>query len=90
MIHHDSPVSHILYTLVILLHTIVYSLYTLVQVAPIVKARMVAEGTMMMNYQPLQDLPNFLRMTLTAPRATKEDMDFVLDEVERLGRDIDV
>ena len=51
---------------------------------------MVAEGTMMMNYQPLQDLPNFLRMTLTAPRATKEDMDFVLDEVERLGRDIDV
>jgi len=55
-----------------------------------VKARMVEKGSMMMNYQPLNELPNFLRMTLTAPRATKEDMHFVLDEVERLGKDIEV
>ena len=50
---------------------------------------MVAAGSMMMTYHPLLDHPNFLRMTLSNPQACPEDMDFVLDEVERLGKDIE-
>ena len=43
----------------------------------------------MMNYQPLGKLPNFFRMTVTnSPKLTESDMDFVLDEVERLGQDL--
>ena len=46
----------------------------------------------MMNYQPMpsQNLPNFLRMTVITQQVCKEDMDFILDEVERIGRDLDV
>lgn len=60
------------------------------KVAPVIKARMVAKGSMMIGFQPLAGLPNSIRMTLAAPHATQEDMDFVLDEVERLGHDIEV
>lgn len=45
----------------------------------------------MMTYQPLPGgIPNFLRMTLTAPKATEEDMDFLLDEIDSLGYNIEV
>ncbi len=60
------------------------------KVAPVIKARMVAKGSMMIGFQPLGELPNFIRMTLAVPQATEEDMDFVLDEVERLGMDVQV
>ena len=61
------------------------------KVAPTVKALMVSKGSMMMTYQPLPGgIPNFLRMTLTAPKATEEDMDFLLDEIDSLGYNIDV
>lgn len=52
---------------------------------------MVTEGTMMISYQPLRDFPNFFRMvTVTSPAASEADMDFVLDELERLGADLQV
>lgn len=35
---------------------------------------------------PTGDRPNFFRIVLTAPHATETDMDFVLDEIERLGK----
>ncbi len=61
----------------------------LTKVAPIIKARMVAKGNMLMAYQPLPGgVPNCLRMVIINPRSTKEDMDFVLDEIEALGHDI--
>ena len=63
----------------------------LTKVAPLLKARMVEKGSMMIGYQPLPGgVPNFLRMVTVAPRATKEDMDFLLDEIERLGQNIEV
>ncbi len=61
------------------------------KVAPIIKARMVAKGNMMMAYQPLPGgVPNCLRMVIINPMSTKEDMDFVLDEIAALGYDITV
>lgn len=63
----------------------------LTKVAPIIKARMVAKGSMMLAYQPLPGgVPNCLRMVTINPWSTKEDMDYVLDEVETLGHDIKV
>ena len=44
----------------------------------------------MVGYQPLNGLPNFFRMVVAAPKATEADMEFVLDEIERLARDLDV
>ncbi len=59
------------------------------KVAPVIKARMVEKGSTMVTYQPLRELPNFFRMTLTTPTSV-EDLDWLLDEIELLGRDIDV
>ena len=61
------------------------------KVAPTIKALMVSKGSLMITYQPLPGgIPNFFRMTLTAPKATKEDMDFLLDEIDRLGYNLEV
>lgn len=65
--------------------------YFLTQVPSIIKARMVQEGTMMIGYQPLasKNLVNFFRLVNTStPMTTNADMDFVLDEIERLGKDL--
>ena len=51
---------------------------------------MVLAGSMMICYQPLGDMPNFLRMVTVATTATEEDMDFVLNEIERIGADVSV
>lgn len=32
--------------------------------------------------------PNFFRMVTTAPQGTEADMDFLLNEIERLGKDL--
>ncbi|XP_038044200.1 glutamate decarboxylase 1-like isoform X2 [Patiria miniata] len=58
------------------------------KVAPAIKARMMATGTLMVGYQPLGDKVNFFRMVFSNPAATKADVDFLLDETERLGRDL--
>lgn len=64
---------------------------TPLQVAPLLKARMVQQGTLMIGYQPLasKNLVNFFRMVTTCiPTPTTAHMDFVLDEIERLGADL--
>ncbi|XP_071541227.1 cysteine sulfinic acid decarboxylase-like isoform X2 [Panulirus ornatus] len=63
----------------------------LAKVAPALKARMVRQGTLMIGYQPIasKNLVNFFRMVTTCtPTPTHADMDFVLDEIERLGADL--
>lgn len=45
-------------------------------------------GTMMVGYQPLADKVNFFRVVLFSPLVTQKDVDFVLDEIERLGNDL--
>ena len=49
------------------------------------------QGTMLIQHNPLaeHDLPNFLRLTLKGEKSTIEDMDYILEEIDRLGQDID-
>ncbi|KAK7482347.1 hypothetical protein BaRGS_00026366, partial [Batillaria attramentaria] len=58
------------------------------KVAPTIKARMMEAGTTMVQYQPLGNLPNCFRVALSNPVVTLADLDFLVDEIERLGRDI--
>uniref|UniRef100_A0A4W4H3Q5 Cysteine sulfinic acid decarboxylase n=1 Tax=Electrophorus electricus TaxID=8005 RepID=A0A4W4H3Q5_ELEEL len=60
----------------------------LAKVAPIIKERMVKQGSMMVGYQPLDGRVNFFRMVILSPQLTQSDLDFCLDEIERLGRDL--
>ncbi|XP_038568198.1 acidic amino acid decarboxylase GADL1-like isoform X2 [Micropterus salmoides] len=57
-------------------------------VAPVVKERMMKKGSMMVGYQPHEDKVNFFRMIIISPKAGRQDMDFVLDEIHNLGKDL--
>lgn len=56
----------------------------------IIYDRMQECGSMLLNFNPLSDhqLPRFFRIILNQPRVRTEDLDFVLDEIERLGADL--
>uniref|UniRef100_A0A8C9VG75 Cysteine sulfinic acid decarboxylase n=1 Tax=Scleropages formosus TaxID=113540 RepID=A0A8C9VG75_SCLFO len=58
------------------------------KVAPVIKERMMRKGSMMVGYQPLREKVNFFRMVIISPHISQEDMDFFLDEIERLGKDL--
>ncbi|NXD88868.1 CSAD decarboxylase, partial [Halcyon senegalensis] len=58
------------------------------KVAPAIKERMMKKGSMMVGYQPLGTKVNFFRQVVTNPAVTKADLDFFLDEIERLGGDL--
>ncbi|XP_028928791.1 cysteine sulfinic acid decarboxylase [Ornithorhynchus anatinus] len=60
----------------------------LAKVAPTLKERMVKSGSMMIGYQPRGRLANFFRLVLGNPAVTPADVDFVLSELDRLGRDL--
>lgn len=60
----------------------------LAKVAPVVKERMMKQGTMMVGYQPLGNRVNFFRVTVFSPLVSVKDLDFFLDEIERLGKDL--
>lgn len=53
-----------------------------------IKARMMEYGTTMVGYQPQGDKVNFFRMVISNPAATFEDIDFLIEEIERLGQDL--
>uniref|UniRef100_A0A803T4P0 Glutamate decarboxylase 1 n=1 Tax=Anolis carolinensis TaxID=28377 RepID=A0A803T4P0_ANOCA len=58
------------------------------RVAPKIKALMMESGTTMVGYQPHADKVNFFRMVVSNPAATKSDIDFLVEEIERLGQDL--
>ena len=58
------------------------------QITPKLKARMMNEGTLMISYQPLGELPNFFRNIISNSGVQKKDVDFLLDELDRLGHDL--
>ncbi|XP_047284913.1 cysteine sulfinic acid decarboxylase isoform X1 [Homo sapiens] len=58
------------------------------KVAPVLKERMVKEGSMMIGYQPHGTRGNFFRVVVANSALTCADMDFLLNELERLGQDL--
>ncbi|KAM5289410.1 cysteine sulfinic acid decarboxylase isoform 1-T1 [Ctenodactylus gundi] len=58
------------------------------RVAPVLKERMVKEGSMMIGYQPHGPRVNFFRVIVANPNLTHADIDFLLAELERLGQDL--
>ncbi|XP_076158839.1 glutamate decarboxylase 1b [Alosa pseudoharengus] len=58
------------------------------KVAPKIKAMMMECGSTMVGYQPQGDKVNFFRMVISNHAATRSDIDFLIDEIERLGVDL--
>lgn len=57
-------------------------------VAPTIKSRMQKSGSLLVGYQPVGNKVNFFRMIVISPSNTNEDMEFILDEIERQGADL--
>nr|XP_023018948.1 cysteine sulfinic acid decarboxylase-like [Leptinotarsa decemlineata]WCN84857.1 aspartate 1-decarboxylase [Leptinotarsa decemlineata] len=57
-------------------------------VAPKMKERMMKEGSMMVTYQAQKDYPNFFRIVFQNSGLEKSDMIHLIEEFERLGRDL--
>ena len=49
---------------------------------------MMDAGTMMIGYQPVKDHPNIFRNITSNPACTESDIDFMLEELDRLGADL--
>lgn len=49
---------------------------------------MMEKGSTMVGYQPLGDKPNFFRMIVSNSASTQQDIDFMLNEIERLGEEV--
>ena len=58
------------------------------QVAPAIKKRMTEQGTMLCGYQPDGAFVNFFRMVVVNHDVEEKDMDFVCEEIQRLGKDL--
>lgn len=52
------------------------------------QGRMMKAGSMMISYQPLGELPNFFRSIISNQAQTEKDIDFMLEELDRLGHDL--
>jgi len=46
---------------------------------------MMEKGSVLIGYQPLGDLPNFFRLVTSNPATTRDDLDFLLNEVDSLA-----
>ncbi|CAO1370287.1 unnamed protein product [Diamesa serratosioi] len=60
----------------------------LAKICPIIKARMMQSGTLMVGYQPDDRRPNFFRSIISSAAVTAKDVDFMLNELDRLGEDL--
>ncbi|XP_012252740.2 cysteine sulfinic acid decarboxylase [Athalia rosae] len=63
----------------------------LYKVAPKIKERMVMEGSLMVGYTPLshKGFGNFFRMVVTcSPEAKESSMHFVIEQIEKFGKDL--
>lgn len=58
------------------------------KLCPILKARMMQSGTLMVGYQPDDRRPNFFRNIISSAAVTEKDVDFLLSEMDRLGHDL--
>ena len=53
-----------------------------------IKSKMMSAGTIMISYQPLGEYPNFFRSIISNQAIQESDVDFMLEEIERLGKDL--
>lgn len=53
-----------------------------------IKGKMMTAGTIMISYQPLGEYPNFFRSIISNQAIQESDVDFMLDELDRLGHDL--
>ncbi|KAL1512520.1 hypothetical protein ABEB36_002102 [Hypothenemus hampei] len=58
------------------------------KMCPVLKARMMQAGTLMVGYQPDDRRPNFFRNIISSAAVTEKDVDFLLSEMDRLGHDL--
>ncbi|XP_065839426.1 glutamate decarboxylase 1-like isoform X2 [Oscarella lobularis] len=58
------------------------------KVGPEVKKGMTKKGSLLVGYQICKEFCNYFRMIVHNEAVGKADMDYVLDEVERLGKDL--
>jgi glutamate decarboxylase len=58
------------------------------QICPIIKARMMQTGTLMVGYQPDDRRPNFFRSIISSAAVQEKDVEFMLNEIDRLGEDL--
>jgi len=49
---------------------------------------MMKKGSMMLGYQPHRGKVNFFRQVVISPQVSRKDMDFLLDEIELLAKDL--
>jgi len=55
-------------------------------IPPVIKGKMTERGSMMTGYQPIDDKPNFFRMIVISEDVTFQDMEFVIDEIDSIGK----
>lgn len=53
------------------------------------KASMMEKGSLMIQYQPLGDLPNFFRVAFSNPAITHADIDFMVQEIADLAKQLE-
>ena len=53
-----------------------------------IKERMMQCGSLMIGYNPDGNLVNFFRMVISNFATKTQDMDFLVEEIDRLGRDL--
>lgn len=58
------------------------------ELAPKIKERLLNKGKLMINYQPMGDLPNFFRMVFHDSRLTQSDLREILTMIEEEGSEI--
>uniref|UniRef100_A0A914DCG0 Glutamate decarboxylase n=1 Tax=Acrobeloides nanus TaxID=290746 RepID=A0A914DCG0_9BILA len=63
-----------------------YSLLS--KVTPKIKAKMMERGTTMVSYQQDKHRPNFFRMIISNQATTRDDLDFLIEEIINIGKDL--
>ena len=58
------------------------------EVTPKIKQQMMEKGSLMIGYQPQGNIPNFFRNIISNPAVKKEDIDFLVAEIDRIGADL--
>lgn len=58
------------------------------EVTPKIKQGMMEKGSLMVGYQPQGHIPNFFRNIISNPAVKKEDVDFLVAEMDRIGENL--